>query len=680
MKLVYAIAVLSLSGCMLHAQNAASKSSSASKSGIDLSAIDKNVDPCNDFYQYACGNWLANNPIPSDQSTWGRFNELMERNQKILRQIAEDAAKNQKRSPLDQKVGAFYESCMDEEGIEKRGTQPLKEELARIAAIQSKEDLVKEVARLHDHQVSVLFRFGASADPNDAKMSIADLDQGGLGLPERGYYTRTDEKAEEMKKKYAAHVTKMFELMGNSTADASAKASKVMAIETALAKASLDNVARRNPKLLVNKYKTDNVAELGNNFDLKKYFLERQSPSFSELNVSVPAFFKALNQELSSIPLSDWKEYLSWHYLRSSAPLLPKTFVAENFDFYGRTLTGAKELRPRWKRCVDMTDAQLGEVLGRKFVEQTFGQQGKQRTLEMVGEIERAMASDIDALPWMSAATKEQAHVKLKGVTNKIGYPEKWRDYSSVNIADGDPLGNWYRVNQFDAARDLKKIGKPVDRLEWEMTPPTVNAYYDPTQNNINFPAGILQSPFYSNAADDTVNYGGIGAVIGHELTHGFDDEGRQFDANGNLRDWWSKQDGEEFEKRADCIVEQYGKYSPVSGVNLNGKLTLGENAADNGGLRLAYMALINSLTARSQQDTKMDGFTPSQRFFLGWGQIWCQNRTEASERMRAQTDPHSPGKYRVNGVVSNMPEFSKAFGCRAGQPMVPEGGGCRVW
>jgi endothelin-converting enzyme/putative endopeptidase len=677
--LVWALAYALLAETVL----AQSAENTHSQSGLDLSAIDKSADPCNNFYQYACGNWIKNNPIPADQSRWGRFDELFQRNQAILRNILQDSQEHPKRSAIDQKIGGFYESCMDEAVIEQRGTSPLQSELERIAHVSNLRELTDEVARLQSEQVDVFFNFGSSPDPKDAKMMIADVDQGGIGLPEKDFYFRTDAKSQEIRQKYVAHIAKMFELIGVPETDAAKKAQIVMSIETDLAKASLDVTTRRNPQLLVHEMPETEFAHMAPDFNFNEFFDDLKTPPFSMLNVSVPDFFKELNTLLKTDSMDNLKDYMSWHYLNASAKLLPKSFVDENFDFYGRTLSGVKELKPRWKRCVSATDDELGEALGRKFVEKTFGEQGKQRTLTMVHEIEQEMAKDIESLTWMSPGTKQQAMVKLHAVANKIGYPDKWRDYSSVNIVDNDYFGNWYRANEFESKRERDKIGKPVNRAEWGMTPPTVNAYYNPTENNINVPAGILQPPFYSNNADDAFNYGAVGVVIGHELTHGFDDQGRQFDADGNLRDWWQKSDADQFEKLSQCFVNEYGHFSPLPGVNLNGKLTLGENTADNGGIHLAYYALMDDLQKKSIPITsKESGYTETQQFFLGYAQIWCQNIRPEEARLLAETDPHSPGQFRVNGVVSNMtPQFDEAFGCKTGEKMyVASGKGCRVW
>jgi endothelin-converting enzyme/putative endopeptidase len=650
------------------------------QSGLDLGAIDKSVNPCDDFYQYACGTWLKNNPIPADESSWGRFNVLNENNEKILRSILEDSEAHMDRSDTDQKIGGLYKACMDEPALDALGDKPLQPELQRIADIKNNGQLLAEVVHLHSQQSSALFNFGSSADPNNAKMNIADLDQGGLGLPEKDFYLRTDPRSEEIRTKYVAHIAKMFGLLGVDLAVAQNKAAEVMAIETALAKVSLDVTSRRNPQNVVHMMRVAELEKISPDFNFATFFADLGAPKFEKLNVNVPAFVKGLNEVLKTYPLQDWKDYLMWHAAHAAAPYLSNSFVQENFDFYGHTLSGTPEMRPRWKRCVGTVDGELGEALGKKYVDKTFGEAGKARTLELVHEIEAEMAKDIDSLTWMSPQTKKEAHIKLNAVANKIGYPDKWRDYSSVKISPDDYFGDVVRTNEFDERRDLNKINKPLDRSEWDMTPPTVNAYYDPTANNINFPAGILQAPFYSNAAGDPANYGAIGAVIGHELTHGFDDEGRQFDAEGNLKNWWTKDDEAQFNKLADCFVNEYGSFSPVKGVELNGKLTLGENSADNGGIRLAYAALIDVLKKKGVSLTQeTDGYTPAQQFFIGFAQVWCNNERPEEARVMAQTNPHSPGRFRANGVVSNMPEFSQAFACKPADKMYAVHA-CRVW
>jgi endothelin-converting enzyme/putative endopeptidase len=646
--------------------------------GFSTSNMDLTADPCVNFYQYACGTWMAKNPIPPDKSLWGSSSQLGERNRATLQDILEKAAvNNSKRTPDDQKIGDFYFSCMDEQSIEKLGVQPLKADLDRINAIATKSALAFELAQLHLKGVNALFRFSAGPDLKDTNKNIAQIDQGGLGLPDRDYYLKDDAPSVELRKQYLAHVQKMLELLGTAPEKAAADAQAVMRFETELAKGSLDNVSRREPDNIYHKLPVRNLSNLAPGIQWQKYFDGLHTPPFAELNIGVPDFFKAMDAAIAHASLDDIKTYLRWQLVHAEASLLPKAFVNEDFRFFGQTLTGTTELEPRWKRCVSATDNDLGFALGQKFVDKAFGAEGKARTLKMVEEIEKALGRDTQSLAWMTPATKEQALIKLRAVINKIGYPDKLRDYSTVKIARGEAVGNDERATEFEVHRQLNQIGKPVDRSEWVMTPPTVNAYYNPPENSINFPAGILQPPFYDNRLDPAVNYGGVGSVIGHELTHGFDDQGRKFDPQGNLRDWWSPEDAKEFEKRAECFIQEYSAFTPLENVHLNGKLTLGENTADNGGLRLAFMALMDSLDGKSQP--KIDGFTPEQRFFLAWGQVWCQNVRPEAARLRAQTDPHSPGQYRVNGVLQNMPEFQQAFSCKVGQPMV-RAPACRVW
>lgn len=656
----------------------AAASKRATSLSFDSGAMDTTINPCVDFYQYACGSWIKKNPIPADQARWGRFSELEERNRQVLREVLDDASKpTAGRDPIARQIGDYYAACMDVAGIEARGLAPVQPELDRVRALQDKSELAGIVARFHRIGIAALFDFGSGQDFKNSSEVIAQADQGGLGMPDRDYYLKDDAKSVELRRQYLAHVERMLVLAGEPQAQAAADAAVVMKIETALAKASLDLVSRRDPEKVYHKMTSEELAALSPSFAWDRYFRAADAPAFRAVNVSSPEFFKAVDADIRGFDLAEWKTYLTWHVLHSEARLLPAKFVDENFDFYGKTLTGATEQRPRWKRCVDFTDGQLGEALGRAFVERTFGAEGKQRTLKMVEALEKALGRDLQQLPWMTPTTKKRALEKLGAITNKIGYPDKWRDYSSVVVRRDDAVGNGFRADEFEFARQLAKIGKPVDRGEWDMSPPTVNAYYDPLMNNINFPAGILQPPFYQNGMDDAVNFGGIGMVIGHELTHGFDDEGRQFDAKGNLSDWWTAEDAHEFEKRTACIVDEYSKFTPVAGASVNGKLTLGENTADNGGARVALMALMDTLAGR--QPGKIEGFTAEQRFFLSFGQVWCENDHEEVVRLQVQTDPHSPSQYRVNGVVVNMPEFQKAFACKAGQPMV-HASSCRVW
>jgi endothelin-converting enzyme/putative endopeptidase len=649
----------------------------ASALGFSVKNMDATANPCVDFYQYACGNWVKDNPVPADQSRWGRFDLLEEHNRDVLRQILETASKpDAGRDSTLRLIGDYYAACMDEKAVEAAGLKPLEDELGQIRGLQDKAQLAAVVAHLHREGADVMFQFSSGQDFKDSNQVIAQVDQGGLGMPDRDYYLKQDAQSEELRRKYVEHVARMFVLAGETAAEAKAAAETVMKMETALAEGSLDVVSRRDPEKVYHKIGTQKMEALAPVFQWKEYLRASGSPEFASVNVAWPAFLEALNGTIGRFSLADWKTYLIWHLLHAAAPLLPQAFVKENFDFYGKTLTGATEIRPRWKRCVDFTDGELGEALGKQFVEKTFGAEGKARTLKMVDALEKALGQDLEQVPWMTAETKKQALVKLHAIANKIGYPDKWRDYSSVVIRRDDPVGNTARADAFEFQRQLNKIGKPVDRQEWGMTPPTVNAYYDPSMNDINFPAGILQPPFYDNSMDDAVNFGGIGMVIGHELTHGFDDQGRQFDAHGNLRDWWTPVDAREFEKRAACIAQEYSKFEVAPGAFVNGQLTLGENTADNGGVRIALMALLNTI---GNTQNKIDGFTPEQRLFLSFGQIWCGNQREESLRMQVKTNPHAPGKERVNGVVQNMPEFEKAFSCKAGQPMV-SANACRVW
>jgi endothelin-converting enzyme/putative endopeptidase len=649
--------------------------STGSTSGLQLDAIDRSADACTDFYQYACGTWIANNPVPSDRSTWGRFDELQERNNEALHKILEAAAAG--RDPESKKIGDYYGSCMDEPGINTKGTVPLDPLLKKIGALPAVNEIAPLVAELHTIGVNAFFGFGSEPDFKDASVAMAIADQGGLGLPDRDYYFRDDSKSVELRKQYVEHIGKMGALLGASPEQASAAAQSVMKIETALAKGALDAVSRRDPNSIYHKMSPAEVQALTPQFQWARYFAGIGAPPIYALNATEPDFFKAMGQVLATTPLDEIKSYLRWQAVHASAPVLPTRFVDENFRFYGTILTGAKELRPRWKRCVQYADSDLGEELGKAFVKEAFGPQAKAGTLKMVHEVESTLEKDIATLAWMTDATRKEALVKLHAITEKIGYPDRWRDYSGLLIVRGDALGNSQRSNAFEFHRQLNKIGKAVDKTEWSMTPPTVNAYYNPLENNINFPAGILQPPFYSAQSDPAVNYGGAGAVIGHELTHGFDDQGRQFDARGNLKDWWTPADAKAFEQRAQCFVDQYSSYTAVDDVKVNGKLTLGENTADNGGFRMSLLAYLATLAVEPPKT--LDGFTPEQRVFLGWAQVWCENRRPEALRMMAQTNPHSPGRYRVNGVVSNMPEFQKAFSCKADAPMVRHNA-CRVW
>ncbi len=661
-----------------------------SQSGVDLNALDKTVNPCTNFYRYACGAWVDNHPVPSDQSRWTRFQELANHDDEIDRKILEQAATpSSARSPVEQKIGDYYAACMNEAAIEQKGASPLEPLLDRIAAVKSREQLTAEIIRLHQEGIRAFFGFRAEPDEKNASTNIASVNQGGISMPDRDYYLKDDPKTVELRKQFREHVRKMFALLDTGSAsDAGSKADAVLAIETALARNSLDRVAMRNPDNTYHIMTVGQLAELTPDFAWREYIAQPGIPPIKSLNVSEPAFFQGLNKILAGASLDDLKSYLAWHALNDSvnladrrasisANVLPKAFEDENFDFNSRILNGVKEQEPRWKRCVESTDKLLGEALGQEFVRVAFSASSKEKMLRMVSEIEAQMAKEIRSADWMSPATKDQAITKLHEVANKIGYPEKWRDYSKVKIVPDDAFGDTQRAAMFGIERQLAKIGQPVDKAEWSMTPPTVNAYYSPTENNINFPAGILQPPFYNPQAGDPVNYGGIGSVIGHELTHGFDDQGRRYDGRGNLRDWWTAEDGKAFDQRADCIAKEYGSFSPVPGVTLNGKLTLGENAADNGGIRLSFMALMDRMAGHPL--SKVDGYTPQQLFFLGYAQVWCGSSTPEAAAVRAKTDPHSPGEFRVNGVMQNLPEFSSAWSCKVGDAMVSDKA-CRIW
>jgi putative endopeptidase len=649
--------------------------------GFSVDNIDKTLDPCVDFYQYACGNWLKNNEIPADRSSWVSFAELDDRNLVTLKDILEKAAAGgPERTAVEQKIGDFYGACIDEKAANEKGLAPLQPELDRIAAAKDKAALIDAIARVHLIGPNPLFNFYSASDLHNADQVIAYIDQGGLSLPDRDYYLKDDAHMADMRKHLVEYATQTFTLAGQSPQQAANSAQTVLRIETALAKASMDRTLRRDPKNRDHKMTLDAAVDLAPNFYLKRYFSDMGAPSFSELNVSNPEFFKQVNAVLGSESLDNLKTYVSWHLLRQSSPWLSQPFVDANFKMR-QALSGQKEIQARWKRCVELTDESMGEALGQKYVELTFGADGKQRMLKMVDALEKSLDEDIQGLSWMSPETKTQAKVKLQAIRNKIGYPDVWRDYSSLTVVKGDLLGNFERANEFESKRDIAKIEKPLDRKEWGMSPPTVNAYYSGSYNEIVFPAGILQPPFFDKKMDDAVNFGGIGLVIGHELTHGFDDQGRKYDPTGNLRDWWTAEDGTEFEKRVSCIADEYSNFVAVDDLKLNGRLTLGENTADNGGARIAYNAMEELIAAdpTGKAGQKIDGYTPEQRFFLGFARVWCEKRRPEYARAQVTTNPHSPGKYRVNGVVQNMPEFQKAWGCKAGQPMVAQNA-CRVW
>ncbi|MBB6144606.1 endothelin-converting enzyme/putative endopeptidase [Silvibacterium bohemicum] len=653
---------------------------------LDPALIDSSVDPCVNFYQYSCGNWLKKNPIPEDRSSYGRDTELLDQNFLVLKSILEKAAAgNTGRSAEEQKIGDYYATCMDADAIDKAGLVPLKPLLGRVDALSSKDGLPELAAALQLEGVGSFFSFSSDQDFKDASQQIGVLDQAELGLPEKGYYSRTDAQSVQLREQYQKHVERTFELIGESHAQAEKDAATVLRLETALAAASLNNVERRDPARLYHKLELAKFDAGVPNFAFDRFLRAANTPPIQSLNVATPGYFAALNQLLGSTGLADLKTYLRWSMLRRTpATALPRDLDEESFAFYGKILSGQPQQQPRWKRCVRSVDGALGEALGQAYVAQRFSPEDKARTLELTKDIEDAMNRDIDQLVWMSPQTKVKAKEKLHGVANKIGYPDKWRDYTTLEVKAGDALGNAQRAAAFEARRDIAKIGKPVDHGEWGMSPPTVNAYYNPQMNDINFPAGILQPPYFDPTQNDAVNYGDVGGVIGHELTHGFDDEGRQFDAHGNFVDWWTPADSKQFSERSSCVVKEFDGFVAVDNLHVNGQLTLGENLADLGGLKLAFLAYLDraqkagvSLTQKGSAE--YGNLTPEQQFFVSYGQGWCQNNRPADLRLRVQTDPHSPEEFRVNGVVVNVPQFQKAFGCKTGQPMAPANR-CEVW
>jgi putative endopeptidase len=642
---------------------------------LDAKNMDTSVKPQDDFYLYANGGWLKGNPVPPEYSRWGSFDELTEKNNDALHKIAEKAANTHvdaKTAPEVQKVGDYYASGMDEKTIDAERIRPLEEELKRIDAIKNRADVLKALAHLHTIGVGAFFEFGSGQDEKDSSREIAQAGQGGLGLPDRDYYTKTDEDSKKKRAAYVEHVTKMLTLLGEPASKATGDAKKIMAFETSLAKASRTRVELRDPQKNYNKMSQADLQKLTPDWNWADYFVAINLAEPGDINVGQPEFFKAANAALTSTSIDDWKTYLRWHLINAAAEDLSDDFVNEDFTFKEGVLRGTKEIKQRWKRVVGSTDEALGDALGKLYVADYFPPEAKARALEMINNLKAALADRIKTLDWMDEPTKQEALKKLAAMNVKIGYPDKWRDYSLLKVDRGPYVLNTMRAANFEVNRELKKIGKPVDRTEWGITPPTVNAYYNANMNEIVFPAGILQPPFFEPKADDAVNYGGMGAVIGHEMTHGFDDQGRQFDASGNLRDWWSPESAAKFKDRSQAVVHQYSEYEPIPGVHINGELTQGENIADIGGVKLAYAALQKALEKNPQaREQKIDGLTPEQRFFLGWAQVWRANQREQDLRLRLNTDPHSPTHYRCNGPISNMSEFAKAFNLPADCPMV---------
>ncbi|HEY6273409.1 MAG TPA: M13 family metallopeptidase [Terriglobales bacterium] len=649
--------------------------------GVQLKFMDMTCKPCEDFYHYANGEWLKTNPIPAAYPSWNSFSELQQRNQEHERKILEEAAANSGAAPgsNEQKIGDFYASCMDESQVNAEGTKPLEPEFARIEAIHSLSDLQAEIAHLQSLGVNAVFRFSSTQDDKNSSQVIGGADQGGLGLPDRDYYTKTDDKSQQTREQYTEHVSKMFALLGDDSSKAEAEAKTVMEIETALANVSLTRVERRDPDKTYHKMDLAQLKALTPDFSWEDFFQDFGHTNIESVNVAEPKFFEAVNGALKSVSLDDWKTYLRWHLVDATAPALSQSFVDEDFNFRGRILQGTKELLPRWKRCVGATDRALGEALGQIYVKEYFPPEAKARAQEMVNNLIAALRDDLETLPWMGEATRQQALAKLAAFTPKIGYPDKWRDYSAYKVDRGPYVLNLARGRQFEFNRDLNKIGKPVDRTEWGMTPPTVNAYYNPKRNEIVFPAGILQPPFFDPKADDASNYGGMGAVIGHEMTHGFDDEGRKFDGQGNLRDWWTAEDAKNFDERAACVEKQFDNYVVQDNLHENGKLVLGESIADLGGLTIAYNALEKDLQGKPRP--LIDALTPEQRFFLAFGQVWAANDRPEFERLMVNVNPHPLDRFRAIAAPSNMPAFAKAFDCKEGDAMVrPAAIRCQIW
>ncbi len=653
----------------------------SSEHGLDLSDLDTKANPCGDFNQFANGGWMARNPIPPEYPSWGSFNSLAEKNREVLRGLLEEGARNTgaPRGSNEQKVGDFYSSCMDEQRVEAEGIKPLAAEFERISKLQDLRELEAEVVHLQGLGVRAPFAVDSTQDFKNSTQVIGEIDQHGLGMPDRDYYTKDDAKSKRLREEYVKHAAKMLELAGDDAATAAAAAKTIMALETQLAQASLTLVERRNPEAVYHKMGLDKLKTLAPNFPWQGYFEATGFAGKSEINVATPDFFKELDRQLAAVPLADWKVYLRWHLINAAAPSLSSKFVEEDFNFNGRILTGTKEILPRWKRCVRATDRAMGEALGQVYVQKTFTAEAKARALAMVRNLEAALQSDLTTLAWMGDATRKRALAKLEAFARKIGYPDKWRDYTTLEVDRGPYVTNVSHAELFEFRRDLGKVGKPVDRTEWGMSPPTVNAYYNPLMNEIVFPAGILQPPFYDPNVDDALNYGGMGAVIGHEMTHGFDDEGRKFDAQGNMTDWWAPDDQKNFEARAACIIKQFDSYVVEENLHENGKLVTGESIADLGGLAVAYAAFEKAMEGKPR--TKIDGLTPEQRFFLAWAHVWANNTRPEFARLLVNLDPHPLPRFRVNGPLSNIPAFAKAFGCKAGDPMVrPPTDRCQIW
>ncbi|HEV8658331.1 MAG TPA: M13 family metallopeptidase [Thermoanaerobaculia bacterium] len=681
-RFLFILIAVMLAGCAAQPQPQtvpASTPTVASPTGFDTGNLDRTANACTDFYQFANGGWLKTHPIPAAYSRWGNFSIVDINNQQKMRAILEEAANAHAPMGSDQqKVGDYYASCMDEKAIARAGVDPIRDDLVRINAVRSTTDLPQILARLHSFRIPVVFAFQSTQDFKNTEQVVASISQAGLGLPDRDYYTKDDPKSIEIRVRYVLHIARMLQLLGADQNDAQSQARNIMDFETRLAQASMTNVQLRDPVATYNKMTTTELHALAPSFSWPEYFAAVGVPAIQSLVIGQPEFVRELERRINTTPIDTWKSYLRWNLINYQASKLPKEFEEADFDFYRRYLEGTKEMLPRWKRCTAATDAALGEALGRLWTQRYFPESAKARALDMVHNITRALREDITTLAWMSPATRQQALAKLDAFGLKIGYPEKWRDYTAAAISKQPYVTNALVANHFEFHRDTNKIDKPVDRTEWLMTPPTVNAYNNPPMNEIVFPAGILQPPFYDPNADEAYNYGGMGAVIGHEIIHGFDDQGRQFDLRGNLTDWWTAEDKQRFLERAKCVSEQFSSYE-IGGEHMTGDLVLGESIADLGGLQIAYAAYQKSQEGKPRKI--VDGFTPEQRFFLGWAQVWAENMRKEAERLQITTDPHPLARFRVNGPLSNMPEFAAAFGCKTADPMVRgDDKRCNVW
>jgi putative endopeptidase len=654
--------------------------SSIAQSGFDTSRMDTSVSACENFYQYANGTWLKKTQIPAAFPSWGTWDILITRNREVSKDILESAAKDLKaaKGSSAQLIGDYYSACMDEPAIEAAGAKPLAQFFKEIDSVKDTAGLQKFIARMHRIGVPILFSFQAYLDEKDSSINIANAYQGGLGLPNSDYYTKTDDKSSELRAKYVAHVERMFKLLGDDAATAKANADTVMKLEMRLAKASKNPVELREPQNYYNKMTVADANKQTPNFNWESYAEQIGAPKFTEINIGEPGFFTEAGKMLADVPLAEWRPYLRWNVVNAFASRLSRSFDDANFDFYSRTLSGTTEQLPRWRRCVIAVNGALGEALGEEFVKTNFTPEAKKRMDELIDNLFAAYREHINKLDWMSDATRKQALGKLSAIRRKIGYPEKLRGYVGLSLDRRSYFENGVRVGEFLTTRDLKDIGKAPDKDRWNTNAPTVNAYYNSNYNDITFPAGILQPPFFDFKADDALNYGAIGIVIGHELTHGFDDQGSLYDASGNLKMWWTEDDRKKFDEKVDCVSTQFSGYEVEPGLNINGKLTLGENTADLGGMAIAFDAFKKSMEGKPRP-ANIDGFTPEQRFFLGWAQVWAENDRPEYARLIVQSDPHSLSQFRVNGPLSNFPEFAKAYSCKIGDKMVREKQ-CAVW